>query len=120
MKRVSFAEFGGPDVLQLVDVAEPHPGPGQLRIAVRAAGVNPVDWRIREGQFQKVRPIELPTGVGQDASGVVDEVGDDVEKIEVGDHVFGRGSSTYAEFAVLSSWALMPEGLTFEEAAGYP
>ena len=120
MKRVSFAEFGGPDVLQLVDVEELHAGPGQVRIAVRAAGVNPVDWRIREGQFQKVRPIELPAGVGQDASGVVDEVGKGVGGVEVGDHVFGRGSSTYAEFAVLSSWARVPEGLTFEEAAGYP
>ncbi|MFJ1649600.1 NADP-dependent oxidoreductase [Streptomyces sp. NPDC088258] len=120
MKRVSFAEFGGPDVLRLVDAEEPHAGPGQVRIAVRAAGVNPVDWRIREGQFQKVRPIELPAGVGQDASGVVDEIGEGVEGVEVGDHVFGEGSSTYAEFAVLSAWARMPEGLTFEEAAGYP
>ncbi|MFE7610598.1 NADP-dependent oxidoreductase [Streptomyces celluloflavus] len=120
MKRVSFAEFGGPDVLQLVDAEEPHAGPGRIRIAVRAAGVNPVDWRIREGQFQKVRPIELPAGVGQDASGVVDEVGEGVEGVEVGEHVFGEGSSTYAEFAVLSAWARMPEGLTFAEAAGYP
>ncbi|MEU9464790.1 NADP-dependent oxidoreductase [Streptomyces sp. NPDC048312] len=120
MKRVSFAEFGGPDVLRLEGAEEPHAGPGQIRIAVRAAGVNPVDWRIREGQFQKVRPIELPAGVGQDASGVVDEVGEGVEGVEAGDHVFGRGSSTYAEFAVLSAWARMPEGLTFEEAAGYP
>ncbi|MCU1640318.1 MAG: Alcohol dehydrogenase zinc-binding domain protein [Nocardia sp.] len=120
MKKVSFAEFGGPDVLQLVDAEEPHAGSGQVRIAVRAAGVNPVDWRIREGQFQKVHPIELPAGVGLDASGVVDEVGAGVEGIEVGDHVFGEGSSTCAEFAVLSAWARMPEGLTFEEAAGYP
>ena len=120
MKRVSFAEFGGPDVLQLVDAQEPHAGRGQVRIAVRAAGVNPVDWRIREGQFQHVHPIELPSGVGQDASGVVDEVGEGIEEVEVGDHVFGEGASTYAEFAVLSAWARMPEGLTFEEAAGYP
>ncbi|MGG7575896.1 NADP-dependent oxidoreductase [Streptomyces sirii] len=120
MKRVSFAEFGGPDVLHLEDAAEPHAGPGQIRVAVRAAGVNPVDWRIREGQFQKVRPIELPAGVGQDASGVVDEVGEGVEGVETGDHVFGRGLSTYAEFAVLSAWARIPESLTFEEAAGYP
>lgn len=120
MKRVSFAEFGGPDVLRLLDAEEPHAGPGQVRIAVRAAGVNPVDWRIREGQFQKAHPIELPAGVGQDASGVVDEVGGGVEGVEVGDHVFGEGSNTYAEFAVLSAWARMPEGLTFEEAAGYP
>ncbi|MFE0462924.1 NADP-dependent oxidoreductase [Kitasatospora sp. NPDC058965] len=120
MKKVSFAEFGGPDVLRLVDAEEPHAGPGQVRIAVRAAGVNPVDWRIREGQILKAHPIELPSGVGQDASGVVDEVGQGVEGIEVGDHVFGEGASTYAEFAVLSAWARMPEGLTFEEAAGYP
>ncbi|MEU1372338.1 NADP-dependent oxidoreductase [Streptomyces triculaminicus] len=120
MKRVSFAEFGGPDVLHLTDAEEPHAGPGRIRIAVRAAGVNPVDWRIREGQFQKARPIELPAGVGQDASGVVDEVGEGVDGIEVGDRVFGRGLSTYAEFAVLTAWARMPEGLSFEEAAGYP
>ncbi|MEW2526276.1 NADP-dependent oxidoreductase [Streptomyces sp. NPDC047071] len=120
MKRVSFAEFGGPDVLRLEDAEEPHAGPGRIRVAVRAAGVNPVDWRIREGQFQQVRPIELPAGVGQDAAGVVDEVGAGVDGVEVGDHVFGRGSSTYAELAVLAAWAPVPEGLTFEEAAGYP
>ncbi|MFJ5675729.1 NADP-dependent oxidoreductase [Streptomyces sp. NPDC093097] len=120
MKKVSYAEFGGPDVLHLADAEEPHAGPGQIRIAVRAAGVNPVDWRIREGQFQKTRPVELPAGVGQDAAGVVDEIGAGVEGVEVGDRVLGRGSSTYAEFAVLAAWAPVPEGLSFEEAAGYP
>ncbi|MFG2502177.1 NADP-dependent oxidoreductase [Streptomyces sp. NPDC048441] len=120
MKRVSFAEFGGPDVLQLVAAEEPHAGPGQIRIAVRAAGVNPVDWRVREGQKLTAHPLELPAGVGLDAAGVVDEVGTGVEGVEVGDAVFGEGTSTYAEFAVLAAWARMPEGLTFEEAAGYP
>ncbi|MEU7563918.1 NADP-dependent oxidoreductase [Streptomyces eurythermus] len=120
MKKVSFAEFGGPDVLHLIDADEPHAGPGRIRVAVRAAGVNPFDWRVREGQFQGTHPIELPSGLGLDAAGVVDEVGEGVEGVEVGDRVFGEGSSTYAEFAVLSAWARMPEGLTFEEAAGYP
>lgn len=120
MRAVRFAEFGSPDVLELTEVAEPHPGPGQIRIAVRAAGVNPHDWRVREGQFQRVHPLQLPAGVGQDAAGVVDEIGDGVADFEVGDHVFGRGSNTYAEYAVLSGWARLPDGLTFTEAAGYP
>ncbi|MFE0721845.1 NADP-dependent oxidoreductase [Streptomyces rochei] len=120
MRKVSFAEFGGPEVLQLVDAEEPHPGPGQIRVAVRAAGVNPVDWRLREGQVLGAHPIELPAGVGLDAAGVVDEVGEGVDGVEVGDPVFGEGSDTYAEFAVLSAWVRMPEGLTFAEAAGYP
>ncbi|WEV25724.1 NADP-dependent oxidoreductase [Streptomyces sp. 71268] len=120
MRKVSFAEFGGPDVLQLIDAEEPHAGPGQIRVAVRAAGVNPVDWRVREGQKLAAHPLTLPSGVGLDAAGVVDEVGPGVEGVAVGDRVFGEGSSTYAEYAVLAHWAPMPEGLTFEEAAGYP
>ncbi|MEU2675477.1 NADP-dependent oxidoreductase [Streptomyces sp. NPDC007107] len=120
MRKVSFAEFGGPDVLHLVDAEEPHAGRGRIRITVRAAGVNPVDWRIREGQILGAHPTVLPSGVGLDAAGVVDEVGEDVEGVAIGDRVFGEGASTYAEFAVLSAWARMPEGLTFEEAAGYP
>lgn len=120
MKKVSFAEFGGPDVLRVIDAEEPHAGPARIRVAVRAAGVNPADWRIREGQVLAAHPTELPAGVGLDAAGVVDEVGEGVDGVEVGDRVFGEGAGTYAEFAVLWAWARMPEGLTFEEAAGYP
>lgn len=120
MKKVSFAEFGGPDVLRLIDAEEPHAGPGRIRIAVRAAGVNPVDWRVREGQVLGAHPTVLPSGVGLDAAGIVDEVGEGVEGVETGDRVFGEGADTYAEFAVLSAWARMPDGLSFEEAAGYP
>lgn len=120
MKKVIFTEFGGPEVLQLVDAEDPHAGPGQVRIAVRAAGVNPVDWRIREGQVLGAHPTVLPSGVGLDAAGIVDEIGEGVVGVEIGDFVFGEGASTYAEFAVLTAWAVMPDGLSFEEAAGYP
>jgi NADPH:quinone reductase-like Zn-dependent oxidoreductase len=120
MKAVQFADYGGPEVLHLVDVDEPHAGPGQVRIAVRAAGVNPVDWKIRTGLMREVRPIPLPAGTGVDAAGVVDEVGDGVDGVAIGDDVFGQGSATYAEHAVLSHWAAKPAGLSFAEAAGYP
>ncbi|MER5819206.1 MULTISPECIES: NADP-dependent oxidoreductase [Streptomyces] len=120
MKKVSYAAFGGPDVLDLIDAEEPHAGPGSIRVSVRAAGVNPVDWRLREGQVLGAHPVELPAGVGLDAAGVVDEVGEGVTDVAVGDRVFGEGADTYAEFAVLSAWAPMPDGLSFAEAAGYP
>lgn len=120
MRKVSFSEFGGPEVLRVVEADEPHAGPGQIRVSVRAAGVNPVDWRIREGQRQKTHPISLPSGIGQDAAGIVDEIGDGVDGLTLGDRVFGRGADTYADHAVLTSWARIPDALTFEEAAGYP
>jgi NADPH:quinone reductase-like Zn-dependent oxidoreductase len=117
MKAVQFAEYGGPEVLRLVDVEKPHAGPGQLRIAVRAAGVNALDWKLRTGGMMKP---PLPSGTGLDAAGVVDEVGEGVTGVAVGDKVFGAGSATFAEYAVLTEWAAMPDGLSFEEAAGYP
>jgi NADPH:quinone reductase-like Zn-dependent oxidoreductase len=120
MKAVQFAEYGGPEVLQVVEVEEPHAGPGQVRIAVRAAGVNALDWKIRLGFMKDFQPLDLPAGTGLDAAGVVDEVGEGVSGVAVGDKVFGSGTSTFAEKAVLTSWAAMPEGLSFDEAAGYP
>jgi len=117
MKAVQYAERGGPEVLRVVDVEEPHAGPGQVRIAVRAAGVNPADWKIREGFIPGGK---LPAGTGLDAAGVVDEVGEGVTGVAVGDAVFGSGSATYAEHAVLTAWAPKPAATSFEEAAGYP
>jgi NADPH:quinone reductase-like Zn-dependent oxidoreductase len=121
MKAVQFASYGGPEVLQVVDVPEPHAGPGQVRIAVRAAGVNPVDWKLRAGYLKDFMPVELPAGVGSDASGVVDEVGPDVQGVAVGDEVFGTTvTGATAEYAVLGEWATKPTDLPFEEAAGFP
>jgi len=125
MRKVSYARFGGPEVLEVVDAEEPHAGAGQVRVAVRAAGVNAVDWRIREGQFETRGTAThgatvLPAGVGIDAAGVVDEVGEGVAGTRIGEAVFGSGTDTYAEFAVLNFWQPIPDGVTFEQAAGYP
>ncbi len=120
MKVVQFAAYGGPEVLQLVEVDEPHAGAGQVRIAVRAAGVNGIDWKIRAGYMREQMPLSLPAGTGKDAAGVVDEVGEGVSDVAVGDAVFGSGTATCAEYAVLSGWAAKPADLSFEEAAGYP
>ena len=73
VKAARFSRFGGPEVLEIVDLPDPHPGPGQVRIAVRAAGVNPSDWKKREGLMDP----ELPQTMGYEAAGVVDELGED-------------------------------------------
>src|SRR3954449_7101772 len=106
MKAVSFAEYGGPEVLQVTDAEEPQPGPGQIRIAVRAAGVNPLDWKIRSGAMSAFMPVELPAIDGREAAGVVDAVGEGVEGVAAGDEVFGFAvGGAAAEQALLSAWA---------------
>jgi NADPH:quinone reductase-like Zn-dependent oxidoreductase len=120
MKAVQFEEYGDADVLHVVEVDEPHAGPGQVRIKVVAAGVNAMDWKTRAGYLKDMMPLTFPARLGLDAAGVVDEVGADVVDAEVGDAVFGSGNGTYAEYAVLDFWAAKPAALSFEEAAGYP
>src|ERR1700754_1102141 len=85
MKAVRFSQFGGPEVLEIVDLPDPHAGPGQIRVAVRAAGVNPTDWKVRRGLMGG----ELPQTTGREVAGVVDEVGEGVTDVNVGDRVFG-------------------------------
>lgn len=120
MRAVQYERFGGPEVLEIADVEEPHPAAGQVRIRVHAAGVNAVDWKRREGLLAGGKPLAAPAGVGLDAAGTVDELGDGVTGVAVGDRVFGSGPSTFAEHAVLTDWALMPHHLSFEEAAATP
>jgi NADPH:quinone reductase-like Zn-dependent oxidoreductase len=120
MKAVQFHQYGGPEVLQIVEIEPPHAGPGQVRIAVRAAGVNPSDWKDRAGEARDATPVPLPSGVGFEASGVVDEVGPGVQGVAVGDAVFGFGANTVAQHAVLSHWARKPAALSFEIAGGLP
>jgi NADPH:quinone reductase-like Zn-dependent oxidoreductase len=118
MKAVRFSRFGGPEVLEIVDLPDPHPGPGQVRIAVRAAGVNPSDWKKRKGLMDG----ELPQTMGHEAAGVVDELGEGVADVAVGDRVFGFSAegTAQAELAVLSYYAPIPPSLDFPGAAALP
>lgn len=118
MKAIRYNEYGGPEVLKLVEVEEPHAGAGQVRITVRAVGVNPADWKRFTGVFRDFMPTEFPAGVGFEAAGIVDEVGDDVAEVKIGDAVFGLEKNTLAEHAVLSSWAVKPDDMPFEVAGG--
>ncbi|BEP16627.1 NADP-dependent oxidoreductase [Acidothermaceae bacterium B102] len=120
MKAIQFTEYGGPEVLEVFEVDEPHADTGQVRIAVHAAGVNPWDAKVRSGAMQQMAPVSFPAGTGLEASGIVDEVGADVTGVAVGDAVFGAGPSTFAEYAVLQFWVKKPDALSFEEAAGFP
>jgi NADPH:quinone reductase-like Zn-dependent oxidoreductase len=118
MKAVRFGQFGGPEVLRVVDLPDPRPGPGQVRIAVRAAGVNPSDWKKRQGLMDP----ELPQTLGYEAAGVVDELGEGVADAAVGDRVFGFSAegAAQAELAVLSWYAAIPPSLDFAGAAALP
>lgn len=120
MKAVQFSEYGGPDVLRIVEIDEPHAGPGQIRIAVRAAGVNPSDWKRRAGCYRDFETVIFPAGVGVEASGIVDEIGPGVSGVSVGDAVFGYGESTVARHAILTHWARKPDNISFDVAGGLP
>jgi NADPH:quinone reductase-like Zn-dependent oxidoreductase len=121
MKAVQFSEYGDPDVLRVVDVEEPHAAAGQVRVAVKGAGVNPIDWKIRSGAVREAMPVELPKTPGFEVAGVVDEVGDDVAGVAVGDEVFGPAvGGGAAQYALLNHYAIKPEDLPWAEAAGLP
>ncbi|MFJ9711726.1 NADP-dependent oxidoreductase [Streptomyces sp. NPDC101234] len=105
---VQFSEYGSTEQLRVVDVTPPAPGPGQVRLAVRAAGVNPVDWKILQGAMREQIPLVLPSGLGSDVAGVVDAVGEGVTGTEVGDEVLGTSlTPSYAQFALADPAALV-------------
>jgi len=124
-KVYGFTQYGGPEQQDFWDQPRPVPGPADLLIAVKAAGVNPVDTRIRSGGLKDFIPVDLPAVMGQEASGVVEEVGQDVEGFAVGDEVLGAtapGSGGFAEFTLLtaSSAAKKPVHVSFVDAAALP
>ena len=120
MRAVQFSRFGGPEVLEVVDLPDPHPGPGQVRIVVHAAGVSATDTKLRQGVLSF--GAALPQTTGTDVAGVVDEVGDGVTDVVVGDRVFGVSDdhAGAAELALLTFRAVIPPSLGFVDAAGIP
>jgi NADPH:quinone reductase-like Zn-dependent oxidoreductase len=117
MRALQYKAFGGPDVLEWADAPDPHPGPGQIRIAVRAASVNAFDWKTFTGLLAGGAPMTGTAYLGYDAAGVVDEIGPGVEGVSVGDEVLGRGEKTQAELAVLDAWAAKPSSVDWAVAA---
>jgi NADPH:quinone reductase-like Zn-dependent oxidoreductase len=123
MRAITQRVFGGPEVLELVEVDRPAPGPGEVLVRVHAAGVNAADWKLRSGAIRMLG--EPPFTLGLDVSGVVEEAGARVEGFQPGDEVFGlvlSRSGAYAEFVVLPAEALaaIPPSLDHIRAAALP
>jgi NADPH:quinone reductase-like Zn-dependent oxidoreductase len=117
-----FTSYGGPDCQRFLDVPMPEPAEGEVLIEVHAAGVNPVDWKVREGMHRAFLPLELPAVLGREVAGIVVRSG---AGFEVGDRICGPtvgGCGGYAEFARLPAdrAARMPAGLSFTDAAVLP
>jgi NADPH:quinone reductase-like Zn-dependent oxidoreductase len=117
MRALQFKAYGGPEVVEWGDAPDPHAGPGQIRIAVRAASVNPIDWKTFVGMLSGGQPMVGTGYLGYDAAGVVDEVGEGVTGVAAGDDVLGLGGNTQAEYAVLDSWAAKPSSIDWAVAA---
>jgi alcohol dehydrogenase len=129
MKSVQYSVYGGVDVLNIVtNTAEPSIRKGQLLVEVKAASINPIDYKVRQGYMKQFAPVTFPSTIGGDFAGIVTKVSDDVTGFKVGDHVYGQaivlngGSGTFAEFvtANAANTARKPEKISFLEAASLP
>ncbi len=126
MRAVVLTAYGGVERLELREVRRPVPGSGQLLVRVRAAGVNPIDWKIRQGRLRLLLPARFPLVLGFDVAGEVAAVGPEVADFEPGDPVYAmldsRHGGGYAEYAVTAqaTAAWKPEALSWEEAAAVP
>jgi NADPH2:quinone reductase len=128
MKVIAINEFGGRDKLQLIDLPVPEVNEGEILVQVKAAGVNPVDWKIREGYLKDLFSHEFPVILGWDAAGVVVGVGNGVTRFKPGDEIFAYcrkpivHGGAYAEYLLLEEEhaAIKPKNISFEEAASIP
>src|ERR1700722_16316246 len=119
-KAVRFDDYGGVEVLEVRDVARPEPGPDQVLVAVRAAGINPSEAKIRAGVVRAIFPATFPSGEGSDLAGVVEEVGAGVDGVAVGDEVIGFSDNrtSHAEYVVVEASNLTPKppGVSWDAA----
>ena len=126
MKAVRVHQYGGPEVLKYEEAPRPKPGPGEVLVRIRAVGVNPVDWKVREGYMKKALAYRMPFVPGWDVSGVVEATGPNVGLLSKGDEVYGYPSivrnGAYAEYAVVpeTELALKPRSVDHVHAASVP
>ena len=126
MKAVRIHEFGGPEVLSIDEIPVPQPAPDEVLIKVHATSVNPVDWKIREGQRKVKFPGKLPLTLGWDVSGTIEALGEKVSAFRKGDEVYGRPDPTkngaYAEYIVVKAniISIKPTSIGHTEAAAVP
>jgi NADPH:quinone reductase-like Zn-dependent oxidoreductase len=122
MKAAVLVGFGGVDQLELREAAEPKTGPGQIKVRVVGASINPIDWKLRKGAKRPGMDLELPAILGRDAAGEVVEIGAGVTRFRVGARVTGLVSGAYAERVVASedAWAEVPANLDLVDAAAIP
>jgi NADPH:quinone reductase-like Zn-dependent oxidoreductase len=126
MKAIRIHKYGGPEVLQYEDAPRPEPQAGEVLVRVHAAGVNPIDWKVREGEMKDFWPHEFPLILGWDLSGVVEELGRGVSQFKIDDEVYGLPDPTrggaYADYIVVreSELALKPNSLHHIRAAAVP
>lgn len=104
MKRVQYLHFGSPAEVKLDEVETPDAGKGQIRVEVRAAAANPMDWKLRRGEMKAISGSRFPRALGHDFAGVVEAVGPGMKRLKVGDEVFGvtsiRQAGAFAEYVV--------------------
>jgi NADPH:quinone reductase-like Zn-dependent oxidoreductase len=119
-KAVRFDDYGGVEVLEVRDVPRPQPGPGEVLVAVRAAGINPSEGKIRSGLVRAIFPATFPSGEGSDLAGVVEELGTGVRDVAVGDEVIGftNNRASHAEYVLVEAGNLTPKpaGIPWEVA----
>ncbi len=123
MQAIRFHEYGGPEQLVLESVPRPVIQPQTVLVRVYAAGVNPVDWKIRQGPSRQGRPLQFPQISGIDLAGIVEDLGSGVTEFQRGQAIYGNASSgSYAEYALAAASAVAPKpaSLTFDQAAAVP